>query len=278
MSTSRRARVTRGSREAVRPAPSRQKTRGAVSSVAARGREKRRKVPSPLDDREASSARRAILDAAVEALEHRGESTIRISQIARKAGVAVGLIYYHFNDREGLVSAAQVERLLRAPADDVNLLEATVRLTDDPQQFVAMIARILCAGMAPERANVRLDRVSILGASKGRPAFTESIGRTLSAQADRLAAIVDEAKARGMVDPAVDARAFAVLVQAMSVGLVVADLDATPTDRRHLLDTYLRALVGFAGPAAAKVFLSGQGAERPERRRPAPRGARRPRR
>jgi len=129
--------------------------------------------------------------------------------------------------------------------------------------------------MVPERANVRLDRVAILGASKGRPAFTESIGRTLSAQADRLAAIITEAKARGMVDPAVDARAFAVLVQAMSVGLVVADLDATPTDRRQLLDTYMRALVGFAGPVAAKALALARRAERPERKRSGPRGGRR---
>jgi len=132
--------------------------------------------------------------------------------------------------------------------------------------------------MVPERANVRLDRVAILGAFNSRTASTESIGRTLSAQADRLAAIITEAKARGMVDPAVDARAFAVLVQAMSVGLVVADLDATPSDRSRLLDTYMRALVGFAGPRAAKALSLGSNTERVERKRPGKGSVRRPRR
>lgn len=226
----------------------------------------RRDAPaSPLatsDEKASTSARRAILDAAVEALEHRGESTIRISQIARKAGVAVGLIYYHFSDREGLVSAAQIERMLRTPSDDVNLLDAAVRLADEPEQFAKMIARIVCAAIARDRAAMRLDRVAILGASKGRPTFTASLARALSSQTDRLASIVAAAKERGMVDPSVDARAFAILVQALSVGMVVADLDETPTPRRLVLDVFLRSLVGFMGPAATMLVPTPPAAER----------------
>lgn len=198
----------------------------------------------------ASTARGAILEAAVEALEHKGESTIRISEIARKAGVAVGLIYYHFTDREGLVSAAQVERMVRMPADDVNLLEAAVRLHEDPDHFAKMVVRIVCGAIGSDRASMRLDRVAILGASKGRPSFTASLGRAVSDQTDHLVSIIEDAKGRGIVDASVDSRAFATLVQAISIGMVVADLDARSVERGKILDVYLRSLVGFAGPAA----------------------------
>ncbi|MFM8412698.1 MAG: TetR/AcrR family transcriptional regulator [Alphaproteobacteria bacterium] len=211
------------------------------------------------------SARRAILDAAVEALEHRGESTIRISEIARKAGVAVGLIYYHFEDREGLVSAAQIERMLRTPADDVNLLEAAIRLNVDADHFTRMIGKIVCTALSAERASMRLDRVAILGASKGRPAFTTALRKAVSAQTDRLAEIIEDARRRGIVDPAVGPRALATLIQALAIGLVVADLDETPVDQRQLVDVFLRSMVGFMGPAAAMLPK----ASGPERKRPA---------
>lgn len=262
MSVMRRTNATAAAKAARSESPRRARPRAVARPPGPTRRGRSGNALAASEERDASSARKAILDATVEALEHKGESTIRISEIARKAGVAVGLIYYHFADREGLVSAAQIERMLRTPVDDVNLLDATVRLTDDPGQFASMIARILCTAISADRAAQRLDRVAILGASKGRPAFTASLGRAISAQTDRLAEIVAASRDRGMVDPAVDVRAFAILVQAMSIGLVIADLDEKPTDRRRLLDVFLRSLVGFAGPAASKVVVKsplGQG-------------------
>lgn len=236
-----------------RASDSRRVRRSGVVSPGAAARGARKTPVEEADDKASTSARKAILDAAVAALEHHGESTIRISEIARRAGVAVGLIYYHFADREGLVSAAQIERMIRTPADDVNLLEAAVRLTDDPGQFARMLTRIVGDAMASERAPVRLDRVAILGASKGRPGFTATLSRAIAAQTDRLAAIIGQSQVRGMIHPSVDARSMAILVQAFSVGLVIADLDEKPVDRAKLLDVFMLAIGGLGGPTSAKT-------------------------
>ncbi|MFM1790295.1 MAG: Bacterial regulatory protein tetR family, partial [Actinomycetota bacterium] len=48
-----------------------------------------------------SSARQAILDAAVAAIDAGGESSVRITEVARVAGVTQGMISYYFGDREG---------------------------------------------------------------------------------------------------------------------------------------------------------------------------------
>jgi len=234
-------------------APRRSRRRSPAPPRPAARRTTRPVAVEPADERTSPSARKSILDAAVDALEHHGESTIRISEIARRAGVAVGLIYYHFSDREGLVSAAQIERMLRTPSDDVNLLEAAVRLTDDPDQFARMLKKIVGDAIGPERAALRLDRVAILGASKGRPDFTTSLSRAITAQTDRLAAIIARTQDRGIIHPAVDARSMAILVQSFSVGLVIADLDEKAIDPRRLLDVFLLAIGGLAGPAATKA-------------------------
>ena len=49
--------------------------------------------------------RNALLEVALELLVEKGFETTGTSEIAQKAGVAVGTIYLHFGDKEGLLSA-----------------------------------------------------------------------------------------------------------------------------------------------------------------------------
>ncbi len=52
-----------------------------------------------------SDRRSAILDAAIKVIARRGVRGLRVEQVAGEAGVAVSLIYYYFDNRNGLVRA-----------------------------------------------------------------------------------------------------------------------------------------------------------------------------
>ena len=52
-----------------------------------------------------SDRRSAILDAAIKVIARRGVRGLRVEQVAAEAGVAVSLIYYYFDNRNGLVRA-----------------------------------------------------------------------------------------------------------------------------------------------------------------------------
>ena len=47
----------------------------------------------------------AILDAAIAVIAARGVRGLRVEEVAKAAGVAVSLLYYHFGSRDGLVRA-----------------------------------------------------------------------------------------------------------------------------------------------------------------------------
>ena len=47
----------------------------------------------------------AILDAAIAVIANRGVRGLRVEEVAKEAGVAVSLLYYHFGTRDGLVRA-----------------------------------------------------------------------------------------------------------------------------------------------------------------------------
>jgi AcrR family transcriptional regulator len=52
-----------------------------------------------------SDRRSAILDAAIAVIARRGVRGLRVEQVAAEAGVAVSLLYYYFDNRNGLVRA-----------------------------------------------------------------------------------------------------------------------------------------------------------------------------
>jgi AcrR family transcriptional regulator len=53
-----------------------------------------------------TSRQEAILQASAAAIAEHGVRGLRVSDIARVAGVSSGLLYYHFKDRDGLLAAA----------------------------------------------------------------------------------------------------------------------------------------------------------------------------
>ena len=80
-----------------------------------------------------SDRRSAILDAAIVVIARRGVRGLRVEQVAKEAGVAVSLLYYYFDNRNGLVratldhaneraarSAGAVEQMLLAELDAEN--------------------------------------------------------------------------------------------------------------------------------------------------------------
>jgi len=58
----------------------------------------------------------AILDAAITRIAARGVRGLRVEEVAKEAGVAVSLLYYHFGSRDGLVRATLEHANERAAA------------------------------------------------------------------------------------------------------------------------------------------------------------------
>ena len=55
-----------------------------------------------------------MLEVAIAAIDEKGESGVRVNDIATEVGVAITSLYHYFGSRDGLVVAAQTERYLRS--------------------------------------------------------------------------------------------------------------------------------------------------------------------
>jgi TetR/AcrR family transcriptional regulator, fatty acid metabolism regulator protein len=142
--------------------------------------------------------RRQILDAAIRVFARQGFHACRVSDIAREAGVAYGLVYHYFNSKEQVLNELFVERwslLLRA-IEEVDARPIT------PREKLDAVAGFIIDSYRhePELMKVIIVEVTRAANSFGRTHLPE-----ISQAYEQIAKIVRDAQARGEFRDDVDA-------------------------------------------------------------------------
>jgi AcrR family transcriptional regulator len=184
----------------------------------------------------------AILAAAEEVFAERGLHQARMESIAVRAGVAVGTLYNHFQDREALL-AALVRSRRKALLDRVDLALAGAEGAPFEDALAAFLAALF--GHWAEHAGLL---TALLYADQlGRPAPGEGRGRRM---ADELARRVDRVLRRGVAEGRLrpeGSEDYPALLMGMARGLLVQGAGAR------------RAPDGGAAARVLKLFLRGAG-------------------
>ena len=186
--------------------------------------------------------RELLLLAAVRHLDTESAESLRVGAIAEEADVAVGLINHYFGSRDGLISAAQQRRIVGATQQDIAGSRDALAGATDLDELMDGIRRVARHTIDRRRADIRLSRFSAIATAHGRPEARGVIGGTLSELIDAMADLIADAQARGIVKSQRSARGLATFIQAYSLGLLVHDLDPTPSDDEELLDIAMDAI------------------------------------
>jgi AcrR family transcriptional regulator len=186
--------------------------------------------------------RELLLRAAVRHLETESAASLRVGAIAEEAAVAVGLINHYFGSRDGLIAAAQQRRIVGATQQDIAGSRDALAGAADLDELMGGIRRVARHTIDRRRADIRLSRFSAVATAHGRPEARDAIGETLSELIDAMADLIADAQARGIVKGRRSPRGLATFIQAYSLGLLVHDLDPTPSDDEELLDIAMDAI------------------------------------
>jgi AcrR family transcriptional regulator len=193
------------------------------------------------------SAREAILEVAIEQLAGGGEASVRLAVIAEEAGVAIGLISYHFGGRDGLIRAAQKARYERRMQGDFDAIQGVMESVSDSSELLQGLSSHTARTVAsPDGAAARLERVALLGSMLGRPELADDLGALQGSLTDRLTDMLRHSQDEGLVRADLDARAIALFAQAYAVGMVLADIDPQRPDDEALTAVVQAALTGLA--------------------------------
>ncbi len=191
--------------------------------------------------------RRRILDAAVEVFAERGFHRTRVSDIAKRAGVAYGLIYHYFDSKEAVLDAVF----------EVNwavFLEGLRTLAAEPGPAMGKLRSIAdmvldLLDVAPDIVQVVIQEVSRSDRfveAKKLQAFREGF--------ERLGAIVAEGQARGELRSDIDplAAAHAVLGALETVATAVLLGSLGHRDERAALRRTMHAVLDGLGAGRAE--------------------------
>lgn len=169
----------------------------------------------------ADATRERILLSAAEVFADRGYQQARLDDIAARAGLTKGAIYWHFRNKADLFCALLEARLQRNTAPlSADLAEALLTTPDGRRQ---KLARLLHDTLARFRADVHWPRLFLEFLSQSRdPAVAERL-RQLYRNGQRIAAdVVERLKQAGMTDATLDTDVLSLFWTALIDGLLLA--------------------------------------------------------
>lgn len=204
--------------------------------------------PSPVDDE--ADGRERVLSVAVQVLESRGEAALRIAEVAEAAGVALGLVSYHFGGRDGLIVAAQQRRFAGLVGEDGAAFQRILDDVKTPAELNAALTDLSRAVLDSRRAQIRLSRIAAIATTFGRDDSYAITGEIVDQLLTDYSALITQAQSRGLIRTDLDARAIATFVQSYALGLVLYDLDPTSPSAQQMHDVIMAALAGFGTPPA----------------------------
>lgn len=181
--------------------------------------------------------RRKLLDSAERMFSERAYDDVRVDDIAADAGVAKGLVYYHFENKRGIYAA-----VLQAMAEDVS--SRTIPDPDLPplERTAAVLDSFIEWAMTVERFTLAIARGP--GAD---PVVTQIITETLDLHVDRMLDGMKEAAAELGIENTADSPAMRHAIKGWVVFTWTVTIDWLATkdlEPSDLRDLYLLALGG----------------------------------
>ncbi|MEO5900587.1 MAG: TetR family transcriptional regulator C-terminal domain-containing protein, partial [Ilumatobacteraceae bacterium] len=182
--------------------------------------------------------RTEILDATCAVVAERGFGHARIADVANRLGVSTGLIHYHFESKDQLLSAA----FAHAAQRDIDRLDAALAATPDPVvRIAALLDHYLPAGSGGSWAMW----IDAWGESIHSVALQRMSQRLDHTWKDRLQKVVEDAVAGGAAhctDTTAAAWRIGSLIDGLSVQVTVHGAITTADARRWALDSAEREL------------------------------------
>ncbi len=200
--------------------------------------------------RRSTRTRERILTAATRVFARRGFHGSRVSDIADEAGIAYGLVYHHFRNKDEILAAIYAEKW-------GEYIAYLVELSRRPVGFAERMAKLVHFWVRSFRQDPHLMTVIINEITRSYEFMESHDIATVMVAFDAIQVIVEEGIANGEVRPEVDARlaTYVVLGTAEMVlsGYVLGTLPRTQEvewtrDEEQIIDMLLRGLAATALP------------------------------
>lgn len=208
--------------------------------------------------------RKAILRAAVEVFSRKGFQGCRIADVAREAGVAYGLVYHYFKDKDELLGSV-FESGWQA------FLGRVQAALSEQTDFESRVRSVVHVAFEAYRRDPRGVKVLILEVGRSPSGGAVNRGSAFTGVIELAAAMFADAQARGEMAAHLDPRLTAALLfgaiemglTTFVVGLLERKDDVLERARDQVAETFLRGVLHAKAPvraASAPEVIPSEGA------------------
>lgn len=194
--------------------------------------------------------REKALDDAVRLFWERGYGGASMKQIEQALDMRPGSLYATFGSKDGLFREALEVYAGRMARSMAEALDGAPTVMDGLFDYFRSLARQIIAPDSPARACMVVK--TLLEVTREQPELRELVNQRLQAVEDHLTEQLEQARAQGELQPGVDSRRLARLIQAQIMGLrSLAQRDIDADSVRLLTEDIITALGAFTKPPVA---------------------------
>lgn len=173
--------------------------------------------PNKAPRRTYPDSRMELIDAAIDIVLKDGIDALRIEDVCDRVGVTKGSLYWHFNDRNGLIREALLEHMRRIGEAQLSALSEAVGSDATRDEYLARIAGALVDPFDKAEVESRWQRLELIATSRRDPEMAAIMSDIQRRHQRYLTDLMETASARGHLRPDVDPKALAAML--VSVGL-----------------------------------------------------------
>lgn len=180
----------------------------------------------------AHPTRERLIDTVVVMLDDRDVSQLNVNEVLDISGISKGSMYHHFADFDDLINAALVRRFSRGVDADLVHLGDILATTRTAKQFFTALDHFNEQIHTPKRADVRAERAAMLARARQHEELREALGVEQARLTSAFADLFREAQSKEWFSKDVDPTAFAVFIQAFTLGQIINDVTPESMDYR----------------------------------------------
>jgi AcrR family transcriptional regulator len=163
-------------------------------------------------------SRQELLDAALQIIAKDGIDALRIEDVCKQVGVTKGSLYWHFQDRQGLIRAAMIEQLRRLSETRLESVDDAIETTASRDEYLLKVAGALANPFDPTEAESRWQRWELLATARREPELRDLVTEVQRHFQTYLTGITTRAQQRGILRGDVEPAAVAAAITAISLG------------------------------------------------------------
>lgn len=169
-------------------------------------------------------SRAQLVEVALRIILDRGIDALRVDDVVREVGVTKGSLYWHFEDRQGLIKAAIAEQIRRFSAETVAELSNAITQTSNKEQYLSRLIPYIVDPFNAQLVRERWGRLAILVETQNDPQLKEMMHDVQSRHLEVVVELMTDAQNRGYLRDDLDPRAVAVALSVINIGSNIIDV------------------------------------------------------